>query len=301
MADGTCTKARKQLEKRLGDFLGFQDDSLSEVLDHLQSIENEGDLLDYLEQLLGSRDEDVRIFVKDIGRYRQGLPLLVGISEEGIGEDKKPPANNYQTVKQETTANNKAPAAKAAATSSTAPKATTANARPVKPSKTPVNAESKNDISEPCTRPMAAQSECNEESKPQPKIKYGLPPKGKAKRNCGCFGTFHKPLANCLYCGRISCVDEGYDFCPFCGYLVEELKPPEGEKATKAWQHKERLLRYDRDSAQRNIVLDDQADYYSNQTSSWLTEDEQIDAENQDAEERSNLHQRKKQTLNIAF
>jgi hypothetical protein len=69
----------------------------------------------------------------------------------------------------------------------------------------------------------------------------------------------------------------------------------------KAWQHKERLLRYDRESAKRTVVLDDQADYYSNQISSWLTEEEQANAGEMDDEQRSNLHQRKKQTLNIAF
>jgi activating signal cointegrator 1 len=315
MVDST-NKTRKWLEKRLGDFLGFQDDSLSEVLDHLQSIENEGDLLDYLEQLLGSRDEDVRVFVKDVGRYRQNLPLLVGISEQGTSGEvstnsKPPPADIYQkTIKEETTkgTNQKKTLAKAAVATSVAPNVTTTKkSPPVKSSKTPVKAESRNSNNSEPSKPTAAPlSESNEESKPPPpKIKYGLPPKGKAKRICGCFGTFHKPLTNCLYCGRISCVEEGYDFCPFCGYLVEEVKPPEGEssssEATKAWQHKERLLRYDRDSTQRTLVLDDQADYYSNQTSSWLTEDEQANAEIQDDEERSNLHQRKKQTLNIAF
>lgn len=310
MADST--KARKWLEKRLGDFLGFQDDSLSEVLDHLQSIENEGDLLDYLEQLLGSRDEDVRVFVKDVGRYRQGLPLLVGISEQVTGEDNhnsnsKPPAVIHPTVKKATTSTNKKTLAKpaaAATATSTAPKDTTTKSPPVKPSTAPLKAESTNSYNSEPSKPIAAPSESNEESKPPPTKKYGLPPKGKAKRTCGCFGTVHKPLTNCLYCGRISCADEGYDFCSFCGYLVEEVQPPEGEsnsEATKAWQHKERLLRYDRDSAQRTLVLDDQADYYSNQTSSWLTDDEQVDAEFQDAEERSNLHERKKQTLNIAF
>ena len=69
----------------------------------------------------------------------------------------------------------------------------------------------------------------------------------------------------------------------------------------KAWQHKERLLRYDRESAKRTVVLDDQADYYSNQNSTWLTEDEQVNAELQDGDQRRNLHQRKKQVLNIAF
>jgi hypothetical protein len=41
---------------------------------------------------------------------------------------------------------------------------------------------------------------------------------------CGCYGTRHKALTNCLYCGRISCTLEGYDFCSFCGYMVEEVK-----------------------------------------------------------------------------
>ena len=54
-----------------------------------------------------------------------------------------------------------------------------------------------------------------------------LPPKelkkGKAKRICGCFGTKHKPLTNCLHCGRISCEVEGYDFCPHCHILIEDF------------------------------------------------------------------------------
>ena len=47
------------------------------------------------------------------------------------------------------------------------------------------------------------------------------PPKGKAPFTCGCFGTRHAALANCLFCGRIACKNEGYNFCPFCGYLIE--------------------------------------------------------------------------------
>ena len=53
--------------------------------------------------------------------------------------------------------------------------------------------------------------------------KYDRPTRGKAKTTCGCFGTIHKALTNCLFCGRISCTKEGYDFCPFCGFMVEEV------------------------------------------------------------------------------
>jgi hypothetical protein len=51
--------------------------------------------------------------------------------------------------------------------------------------------------------------------------------KGKAKFECGCFGNKHKALANCLHCGRVSCQKEGYDFCPFCEYLVQPVQVPE--------------------------------------------------------------------------
>jgi hypothetical protein len=55
-------------------------------------------------------------------------------------------------------------------------------------------------------------------------VEKSRPLRGKAKVACGCFGTKHKSLTNCLYCGRISCLAEGYDFCPFCGLMVEEIK-----------------------------------------------------------------------------
>jgi hypothetical protein len=55
------------------------------------------------------------------------------------------------------------------------------------------------------------------------------PLKGKAKFDCGCYGSVHKPLTNCLYCGRVACEKEGFTFCPFCGYLLEEVKPPPGD------------------------------------------------------------------------
>lgn len=65
----------------------------------------------------------------------------------------------------------------------------------------------------------------NHEGEPEDKpIRKSQPKKGKASRVCGCYGTFHKPLTNCLYCGRISCVEEGYDYCPFCGYMVEDVR-----------------------------------------------------------------------------
>lgn len=38
-----------------------------------------------------------------------------------------------------------------------------------------------------------------------------------SKSLCGCLGTEHKILGNCLNCGRIICAKEGYGSCPVCG------------------------------------------------------------------------------------
>ena len=165
------------------------------------------------------------------------------------------------------------------------------------------------------------------EEKPTSKSKAAPPPKGKAKYDCGCFGTLHRALTNCLYCGRITCEKEGYGFCPFCGYLVEEVVPPSGGdqyvtmvaciifRATRgrrthfhlltprsvsihrsstdeAWKHKERLLRYDREFAQRTIILDDQSDYYNRQTSMWSTDEEQAEAARLEQERHDDIHKR---------
>jgi hypothetical protein len=49
------------------------------------------------------------------------------------------------------------------------------------------------------------------------------PARGRATVVCGCYGTKHPALTNCLYCGRISCSVEGYGYCPFCGMMVDEI------------------------------------------------------------------------------
>ena len=99
-------------------------------------------------------------------------------------------------------------------------------------------------------------------------------------------------------CGRISCDREGYDFCPFCGILVEP--PPEGVSRTDpAWLHKERLLHFDCESTQRMIVIDDQSDYSGTNQMTWLTQDETKEAEERQAEQEQNLRQRPKMQLNL--
>ena len=77
-------------------------------------------------------------------------------------------------------------------------------------------------------------------------------------------------------------------------------RPPEGVSRTDpAWLHKERLLRFARESAQRMVVIDDQSDYAVSNQMAWLTQDETKEAEERQAEQEQNLRQRPKMQLNL--
>ena len=127
------------------------------------------------------------------------------------------------------------------------------------------------------------------------------PLKGNPKTICGCFGNHHPPLTNCLQCGRISCELEGYDYCPFCNNLITKVATSGITNNDSAMAHKERLLEYDRTSASRTYVHDDQEDYFVTQTSMWSSEQEQEDACILEEERRKKLHQRGNQVLDIKF
>ena len=64
----------------------------------------------------------------------------------------------------------------------------------------------------------------------------------------------------------------------------------------KSWEHKERLLRFDRDFARRTEIFDDQEDFEV--TSFWMTEEEQQQAEEKTAA-RIEALKRPKQTLTL--
>eukprot|EP00727_Mastigamoeba_balamuthi_P011534 m51a1_g7002 hypothetical protein (641) ;mRNA; r:208984-211345 len=103
---------------------------------------------------------------------------------------------------------------------------------------------------------------------------------------CDCYATRHAALTNCLSCGKVVCEAEGYGPCSFCGAPVAPPpsksaaaapatagEPSDAERrAAKAMQLKESLILYDRTSAQRTVVYDDQEDYYN--SSEWLSPEE---------------------------
>jgi len=237
---------RRMLEKKLGEFLGFEDESLTDILDHLLGIETQDDLLDYVAQLLGTKDDQIKLFVQDIGRFQNGQPIegIVDIGSEGgtATEQSPTPAPTQQKTtpkpaagaaskakQQPASQNNQSKNSKANTSKAVASSETTKNASNNSKKQVPgKNQKTKDSHKQP--PPPETATIVPEAPAPPPKPR-GLPPKGQATRQCGCFGTLHRPLTNCLFCGRISCEEEGYQFCPFpsCGYLLEEVKPPEGE------------------------------------------------------------------------
>mmetsp|Transcript_60485 Transcript_60485/g.91216 ORF Transcript_60485/g.91216 Transcript_60485/m.91216 type:complete len:284 (-) Transcript_60485:789-1640(-) len=274
------------LESHLGRLLGF-DDGASDILDHLLSIESKEDLLEYLLQLLGEATQEVTDFVDNVGRYQDDEPLKITGSEiEAEREDSKPKAQETLTKPTPTKKQPKYDAQQASKTR--------------KQNKSRVPPPQRKDQASKQSE-QTKQHEPNIPSQPtKPKERTVIksrPPKGKPKIICGCFGSKHKPLTNCLYCGRISCVQEGYDFCGFCGYSVEAVRDGIHD-GDEAWVRKERLLRFDREFARRTEIFDDQADFQGPET--WMTEEE-IEKAEEATSRRLEALKRPKQTLQIGI
>ncbi|KAL6583985.1 hypothetical protein OROMI_003274 [Orobanche minor] len=101
---------------------------------------------------------------------------------------------------------------------------------------------------------------------------------------CSCQARRHRLVSNCLSCGKIVCEQEGEGPCNFCGALVlregstyaglEEgvMLVTDAEAAAEAYT--KRLVEYDRNSAARTTVIDDQSDYYALEENSWLSIEE---------------------------
>ncbi|KAH8272960.1 hypothetical protein KR026_011748 [Drosophila bipectinata] len=128
----------------------------------------------------------------------------------------------------------------------------------------------------------------------------------KGRRHCNCQAAQHKLINNCLGCGRIVCEQEGSGPCLFCGEPVrtpeeeqqlakaarekggvggkqsgkqgkkqakESAKESSKESLEKALAQRDRLLEYDRNSEKRTTVIDDELDYFQ-ENSVWLSDAE---------------------------
>ena len=306
---------RKHLERSLASLLGFDIEDVVDVIEHLLSFESKDDLLEHLTALLGREDDDVRTFVDNVVKYQNGEIIesnsLSTCSNESVQQSEQQSVVNEKRKEEEVLKKKKEEEMiliermkleqqkeldrikqqnmvqtkrqhiiiqkKKETDSNTKNNNNNNNSDQKSPIKLKNNQSSRNKTDIP---------NVNNLEKKHP----SMPIKGKAKINCSCYGTIHKPLINCLHCGRIACTKEGYGYCPFCSYLIEEHRMAEGEEIEKALLHKERLLQFDRDSASRTQVYDSQADYYSNSSSNWLSEKEQLDAAIKEEERKKNLH-----------
>lgn len=200
------------------------------------------DLFEYLMQLLGdSGTPELLEFVNNMGKYNHGEPLTLTFPSEHqgsnvsvLGKDSKPgPAVAA-------TAPNQSPNPAPTSSQQSSDQAVVESRRNQKQNKSrvppPKKKQQSQDQAQHKARPISKGPETGKNSASEvassnnskaeelsETIEKLRPTRGGAKRVCGCYGTFHKPLTNCLYCGRISCIEEGYDFCPFCGYMVDDV------------------------------------------------------------------------------
>ena len=242
-------KNKRVLENALGKLLGFEEGEAEDLLEHLFTIEFEDDLSEYLVQLLGGQTPEMVNFVENMLRHRRGESL----NSNDVDDDKESSSSKQAAVAvssgEETSAldsframalqNNTVQASiknegrkttnrKLGNKSRVPPPKKTNNGKKTPPppattASATTTGSSNSTHNETKNQSMPQSSKTQEESKEEAEVVEKFhPSRGKAKIVCGCFGTKHEALTNCLYCGRIICKAEGYGFCPFCGLMVEE-------------------------------------------------------------------------------
>ena len=233
MIDGA---SKKILESSLGKLLGFEEGEAEDLLEHLFTIDSDEDLSEYLIQLLGGQTPGMVDFVQNMSRYRRGESVAISGGDDGDSDEKEP----VKEVQSSSTGQSTAAfdSFKALATGSNTksrkntkqqnkgsksrvppPKNINQRKKPPPSNKSVEDSSSSSSSINAQTRKQQPQQQSEQQHENAVKEK-ARPERGKPKVVCGCYGTKYKPLTNCLYCGRISCEAEGYDFCPFCGFFV---------------------------------------------------------------------------------
>ncbi len=311
---------KESLLKRLAIILDVGDDDtdyVTDVLDQLIEIgEDVDDVASYLMSFLGGDDDadnnsDLTKFANDVRRFKLGEEITIEKTDDSSHKsnaEQQEDTTNHRQLQQEDQKKQQPDrqlTVKPATAATPAKKVTKPSEIKEKPKNEKLR---KGDIERSSKQAKNVHSSAaTKEITTKKEQKQPLPPKelkkGKAKIICGCFGTKHKPLTNCLHCGRISCEVEGYDFCPHCHILIEDFRQRiRGDRtSSSALLHKERLLEFDRTAAARTHILDDQEDYFVSSNSMWSTQEEQKNAKEKEEERRKLLHERQKQTLAINF
>ncbi|XP_011143802.1 activating signal cointegrator 1 isoform X2 [Harpegnathos saltator] len=132
----------------------------------------------------------------------------------------------------------------------------------------------------------------------------------KGRHRCNCEARRHSLVNNCLGCGKIVCAQEGSGPCFFCNELVcspeqQTILQSKSKQADALYnklmdqkmnkgledslKQRDKLLEYDRNSARRTKVIDDQSDYYQSH-STWLSASEREKLQKQETEALARKH-----------
>ncbi|CAM9198631.1 unnamed protein product [Laminaria digitata] len=132
--------------------------------------------------------------------------------------------------------------------------------------------------------------------------------------SCQCMGKTHDIVTNCTTCGKIACVVEGGFGCSFCAAVLPRTgREPKSQSGgdtkgggasegvsggaapsaalKEALERKDKLLLFDRTSASRTRVLDDQGDYFTSHN--WLSQRERESGEAEEKARRDEAAQRR--------
>lgn len=200
------------------------------------------DLIDYLLQLLGpDRQEPIRSFVDNVERFQTGQALVMVVERPSTTADKTP--NTTIIPKPDTTTQRAT--TPSVATVPTIPQRLAAVPPTVSPPVQQLTKATIVPISKPNSVPpkdalIMIKSSNRNKKKAASAVAAALietrPLQGQASgKPCGCFGTLHKSLTNCLHCGRISCESEGYDYCHYCSFLVQDVEELDRSKYVRVF------------------------------------------------------------------
>ncbi|GMI00436.1 hypothetical protein TrVE_jg11465 [Triparma verrucosa] len=270
-------------------------DDVSPIIEYLASVTDD-DVNEYLSSLLGLGSE-VKAWSDDYLTARKSGTLSQALTSSSPSSSSQSPPKPSSNNAQKSQTASPAPVDTSSKSSKPAPplpdKIMGVPVRRVKGVRMDPKTNSKKSFNKPPSKPPPPSSKPSPPSPspppPPPLIKITPLKTGhRTSPTCSCFGTLHPILTNCLSCGYLTCVVEGYDFCPYCKVEIREAEEGEGKEE----KHKRRLLEFDRESAKRTVIFDDQADYFSNSSSTWLNDEEREEARAKDEGERKELHKR---------
>ena len=108
-------------------------------------------------------------------------------------------------------------------------------------------------------------------------------------KECFCMSTRHPLVGNCIECGRIHCLQEGDKNCINCGAKLITKKEYESQLAfdnvaKKAYNHKDKLLHFQKEFYSKLEIVDDFTDWYEVSNNTWLDEKSRQEAKKKDEE-----------------